>query len=205
MRQAVGYRRETMRSLHVGEHALAVGVTAFGVWLATAPFACADPTGADPMPVDPPPGTPPAAVADSQAEAAPAPLAAPPSGDATTDACTLFNKAVNYASINYEDFADFSAGDGNYVDYGDPTVQNANVAGRTALRQAAAAALSASGVPGLPGDIAAPMQSWSLNAAKLVLIMGVRGGGDSLNSTASKLNTDARNAQMACAAAGMHA
>jgi len=36
------------------------------------------------------------------------------------------------AAINYEDFADFSAGSGNYVNYADQTVDNANTAGRTA-------------------------------------------------------------------------
>lgn len=199
-----------MRSSRVGEQTLASALIAFGICLAAAPVASADPTGSDPtQSVDPQPATPPAVFAvpgpEVPAEPPAEPLAAPTTGDAATDACALFNKAVNYASINYEDFADFSAGEGNYVDYGDPTVQNANLVGRTALRQAAAATLSASGVPGLPLDIASPMQSWSLNAAKLVLIMGVRGGGDSLNATATKLNTDARNAQMACAASGMHA
>jgi len=32
--------------------------------------------------------------------------------------------------------------------------------------------------------------------------MGLRGGGDSLNSTAKDMNTDANNAQMACAVNG---
>ena len=75
------------------------------------------------------------------------------SGDPTKDACDLFNKAVNYAAINYEDFADFSAGSGNYVDYSDQTVNNANTAGRTALKQAAAAALSASTIPGAAPEV----------------------------------------------------
>lgn len=123
------------------------------------------------------------------------------SGDPTKDACDLFNKAVNYAAINYEDFADFGAGSGNYVNYADQTVDNANVAGRTALRQAAGAALNASGIPGAAPETTAPMRNWSLSAAKLVLVMGVRGGGDTLNSTATELNTSAREAQMACALA----
>ncbi len=70
------------------------------------------------------------------------------SGDPTRDACDLFNKAVNYAAINYEDFADYSAGSGNFVNYDDQTVGNANLAGRTALKQAAGAALNASGDTG---------------------------------------------------------
>ena len=41
-----------------------------------------------------------------------------------------------------------------------------------------------------------------MRATKLVLLMGLRGGGDSLNSTATDLNNDARNVQMACALAG---
>ena len=36
----------------------------------------------------------------------------------------------------------------------------------------------------------------------LLLIMGLRGGGESLNSAATNLNTDAHDVQMACAAAG---
>jgi hypothetical protein len=49
------------------------------------------------------------------------------------------------------------------------------------------------------------MQSWSMNALKLLLIMGVHGGGDTLNSAATDLNTDSHNVQMACAAAGTRA
>jgi hypothetical protein len=73
------------------------------------------------------------------------------------------------------------------------------------LREAAGAAWDASTTPGLPQDVSAPMQAWSLHATKLVLIMGLRGGGDSLNSAANDLNTDARDAQMACALNGSHA
>ena len=62
--------------------------------------------------------------------------------------------------------------------------------------------MDAANTPGLPGDVSAPMRSWSLRATKLLLIMGIRGGGDSLNSTASDMNTDAKNAQMACALNG---
>ncbi len=127
------------------------------------------------------------------------------SGDPTKDACDLFNKAVNYAAINYEDFADFSAGGGNYVNYDDQTVGNANMAGRTALKQAAGAALNASGIPGVPPEVTTPMRSWSFSAAKLVLVMGVRGGGDTLNSTATDLNQTAHEAQIACATAQANA
>src|SRR5271170_1176277 len=46
-------------------------------------------------------------------------------------------------------------------------------------------------------DVAAPMTQWSLSAAKLLLVMGVQGGGDTLNSTANDLNTEAHEAQLA--------
>jgi hypothetical protein len=84
----------------------------------------------------------------------------------------------------------------------DPQVSNSNVVGRTALREAAGMALSASGTPGLPPEIATPMRKWSLNAARLVLTMGLRGGGDALNTAAADLNNDAREVQLACASAG---
>lgn len=204
-----------MRSFYVCRRSATIALTAFGIGLAAVPTASADPSAPD-QPQPPAPG----AEALQDTVAAPGPGAAPgpdapkgvdpqsnmqSTGDPTKDACDLFNKAVGYASINYEDFADFSAGSGNSVNYLDPSVGNANVAGRTALRQSAAAALSASTIPGVPPEVSAPMQSWSLNAAKMVLVMGVRGGGDSLNSTATQLNTDAKNAQMACAAAATRA
>lgn len=113
--------------------------------------------------------------------------------------------ALDHAASYYEDFAYDSAGSGNSVNYDDPNVANANVFGRTALRESAAAAMSAASTPGLPNDVASPMRSWSLHAAKLLVIMGIRGGGDSLNSTADDMNTDANNAQMACALNGARA
>ena len=76
---------------------------------------------------------------------------------------------------------------------------------RTALRQAAGSAMEASNTPGLDPSISSPMRSWSLHATKLVLIMGLRGGGNSLNNTANDMNTDAHDAQMACAANGAQA
>jgi hypothetical protein len=112
---------------------------------------------------------------------------------------------MNYAAMGYEDFAYNTAGTGNYVNYGDPLVQNSNVAGRAAVKEAAAAALSASTTPGLQPELAGPMQQWSMNAAKLVVIMAVNGGGDALNGAATDLNRDGRNVQMACVAAGTRA
>lgn len=122
-------------------------------------------------------------------------------GDPLTDACGQFDVAVNVAAANYEDFAYASAGSGNFVDYQDPEVWRSNVVGRTALRQAAGAALSASATPGLPPEVAGPMRSWSLRATKLLLVMGLRGGGDTLNSSATGMNADAEAVQMACTVA----
>lgn len=120
-------------------------------------------------------------------------------GSPVTQACGQFDAALNVAAVNYEDFAYATAGKGDFVDYQDPNVQQSNVVGRTALRTAAATAMAAAGTPGLPPDVAGPMRSWSLGATKLMVIMGLRGGGDSLNSTANRLNADAHEALLACA------
>ena len=194
---------------------MVTALIAFGIGLAVVPTASADPGGPhQPQPPVPSPEAAPAPDAfQGNVVAAPAanpaavglPQGADPSasvqssGDPTRDACDLFNKAVNYASINYYDFADYSAGGGNSVNYQSQAVDNANVAGRTALRQSAAAALNASGIPGAAPEVTAPMRAWSLSAAKLVLVMGVRGGGNTLNSTATELNQQAHDAQLACA------
>ena len=119
-------------------------------------------------------------------------------------ACSQFAAALDSASVHYGQFADTIDGTPrpNYVD---PTVSGTNALGRTALRQAAALALTAAGTPGLQPEIATPMRAWSLDATKLLLKMGLRGGGETLNVTATELNGDASTAQMACAAAGTHA
>lgn len=130
---------------------------------------------------------------------------APDQGAGVLDACKQFGAAINYAATNYEDFAYNIAGNGNLVNYRDPSVHSSNVVGRTALREAASAAMSASNLPGVPPEVSAPMRSWSLHATKLVLIMGLRGGGDSLNNTANEMNTESHNAQLACAANGAQA
>ncbi|WP_264003750.1 hypothetical protein [Mycolicibacterium sphagni] len=180
---------------------LLVSATLFAV-----PVASADPDAQTEAPA-PAPGPAPANVAAP----APAPLPdaadAPPPPDqstfaAVTTACKQFGAALDFAANNYEDFAYNTAGGGNSVNYDDPNVASSNVIGRTALREAASTAMDAANTPGLPGDIADPMRSWSIRAAKLLIIMGVRGGGDSLNNTASDMNTDAKNAQMACAMNG---
>jgi hypothetical protein len=214
--------KETMNSFQVRGQMVATALIAFGMGMAVVPTASADPD--QPPPPSPfpwmlPPPAPDAAAAPAaqpDAAAIPGnslgptgapqgtdPTAAPlqSSGNPTKDACDLFNKAVNYAAINYEDFADYSAGSGNYVDYASPTVDNANLAGRTALKQAAAASLSASGIPGAAPEVTNGMRMWSLNAAKMVVVMGVRGGGDALNSTATDMNLEAHETQVACARA----
>ncbi len=188
-----------MRSSHVCGLTLASSLIALGIGLAVVPTASADPTDTDHTDQTDQPAAP-GAPAPSRFTATTA-----DETPAAADACKQFSAAMNYAATNYEDFAYATAGSGNYVNYGDPTVSDSNVVGRTALRQAAGVALSASGTPGLQPEIAQPMQSWSMNAAKLLLIMGVHGGGDSLNSTANDLNTDAHNVQIACAAAGTRA
>lgn len=151
-----------------------------------------DPTG--PVPADP------AAVAVDPPVAAPIPPGPDP-GNPVADACKQFTAALNVAATNYEDFAYASAGNGNVVNYQDPAVDRANQVGRVGLRVAAGAALDASRTPGLPPEVADPMRSWSLDATKLMVVMGLRGGGDSLNSSANELNTDANNVQTACAMA----
>lgn len=171
-----------------------VGLSVWVGALVLAPVCAADPAD----PADP--------AADQQpvpAAAAAAPqLVAAPAENPVADACRQFTNALNVAALNYEDFAYATAGNGNYVDYQDPEVSRSNVVGRTALRAAAATAMSAAGTPGLPPEVSNPMRSWSLRATKLLVVMGLHGGGDSLNSNATDLNTDAHDVQMACAVAG---
>ena len=161
----------------------------------------AGPVHADPSgPGDP--GVP--APADPAATAVDPPVdvsipAGPGSGNPVKDACKQFTAALNVAATNYEDFAYASAGNGDVVNYGDPTDDRANQVARLGLRVAASAALDAAHTPGLPPEVADPMQSWSLHATKLMFIMGIHGGGNSLNDAATDLNTDANNVQTACA------
>lgn len=115
------------------------------------------------------------------------------------DACNRFSAALSHAATEYEEFAYATAGEGNYVDYADPNVERYSLIGRAALRESAAEILDASRTDGLPPDITDPMRDWSLHATKLLLIMSIRGGGDSLNNAATQLNADAERAQMACA------
>lgn len=163
---------------------------------APAPAATADPSGA----------TGEIKSDGSETGSAPATFASgPDTADPVVDGCRQFGAALDVAAANYEEFAYATAGNGNAVDYRDPNVLRTNVIGRTALREAAHAALVASRAPGLPDDVADPMRAWSLRATKLLVVMGLHGGGDTLNSNAAELNSDAHTAQMACAAHGSHA
>ncbi len=187
--------------------AFTAAVLASGLALGASPIASADPD-AQTQAAGPAPGPVPANAAPAAPPLdVPPPDAGPPPPDQETfavvvTACKQFGAALDFAANNYEDFAYNTAGGGNTVNYNDPNTANSNVVGRTALREAASTALDAANTPGLPGDVSAPMRSWSFRAAKLLLLMGIRGGGDSLNSTASDMNTDAKNAQMACALNG---
>ena len=123
----------------------------------------------------------------------------PPQENPVGDACSRFAVALSHAAAEYEEFAYATAGGGNFVNYSDPNVERYSLIGRAALRESAAEILDTSRTAGLPPDIADPMRDWSLHATKLLLIMSVRGGGDSLNNAANQLNSDAERAQMACA------
>jgi hypothetical protein len=116
-------------------------------------------------------------------------------------ACGNFAEVLDGSSQYYGDFADSFEGS----DYSDPAVDSSNSVGRTALRQAAAVAMDTSNTPGLQPEIADPMRMWSLGATKLLVKMGLRIPGESLNSTANEMNTYATAVQQQCAAAGTHA
>jgi hypothetical protein len=132
-------------------------------------------------------------------------VAPAPAGDNVTDAaataCGTFAQVLDGSSNYYGDFADSFEGS----DYADPAVDSSNSVGRTALRESAGLAMTAAQTPGLDPAIADPMRVWSLGATKLLVKMGLRIPGDSLNSTATEMNNQAEQVQMACAAAGTHA
>lgn len=137
-----------------------------------------------------------------------APLASGDPGEAqespAATACSQFAAGLDTAATYYSDFANNIAGDAP-PNYASPLVVESNVTGRTALRQAAAEALSAAGTPGLQPEIANPMRQWSMSATKLVLLMGLHTRVDTINGAATDLNTNTNNVQFACAAAGTHA
>lgn len=119
-------------------------------------------------------------------------------------ACSQFADVLDSTSVYYGDFAD-SLESSATVDYSDPAVESSNTMGRTALRQGAGVAMTAANIPGVPPAVADPMRQWSVDATKLLIKMGLRGGRDTLNATADELNNDAVATQQACADAGTHA
>jgi hypothetical protein len=177
---------ETLRPSHVYERALAASFFALGVGLTMVPTASADDSGTDssPGPVVVSPVDP----SDNTTESA-------------ATACGTFAQVLDDSSNYYGDFADSFEGS----DYTDPAVDSSNAVGRTALRQAAAVAMQSAQTPGLDPSIADPMRIWSLGATKLLLEMGLRIPGGTLNDTATQMNTQAALVQKACAAAGTHA
>lgn len=118
---------------------------------------------------------------------------------AADGACEQFNAAIDLAAVNYSDFADSISGD--QWSYQDPVVAGNNEVGRIALRQSAAAVWSASATPGLAPEVSNPMKRWSGQAAKLLLLMGVRARHDTINSAAAALNEDTYLVLDACSAA----
>lgn len=167
---------------------------ALGLAVVFAPVAAAQPDANAADPGAPAPGP----VIPVQVDAVPTSDNADPVAVA---ACSQFAQVLDGSSTYYGDFADSFEGSA----YGDPAVDSSNATGRTALREAAGVALDTSNTPGLRADIADPMRTWSLSAAALVVKMGVRLPGDSLNTTANNMNNDATKVQEACAAAGTHA
>jgi hypothetical protein len=183
-----------MRSSHLCGLTLATSLIALGSALAVLPAASADPT--DASQTDAPAPGPGAGLATSSLPVA------DDAGVPAATACKQFGSAMAYAATNYEDFAYATAGNGSYVNYGDPSVTNTNTIGRSALEKAAEVALSASATPGLQPELAGPIQAYSMGVAKLAVIMLAQGNGDALNQAATEVNQDAHNAQMACAQAG---
>lgn len=176
-----------MKASHFGERTFAASVVAFGIGLTVTPTAAADDftgdgSGAGPVQV---------AAAPTSENASPAAL----------QACGQFAEVLDGSSSYYGDFADSFEGS----DYSDPAVSSSNSVGRTALRESAAVAMSAANTPGLDPAISDPMRVWSMGATKLLVKMGLRIPGDSLNSTATEMNNQAEKVQTACAAAGTHA
>jgi hypothetical protein len=180
---------DTLKSTYVCGHTIAASLVTFGIGVGLAASASADDLTSDPSMPDP-----------VQVQVAPAETSDNADPAAVT-ACDQFAQVLDGASTYYGDFADSFEGS----DYNDPAVNDSNAVGRTALRQAAGVAMDASNTPGLSPDIADPMRTWSLGATKLLVKMGLRIPGDSLNSTATEMNNQATSVQEACAAAGTHA
>jgi len=119
---------------------------------------------------------------------------------AAVTACSTFADVLDGTSTYFGDFADAIEGS----NYSDPAVTSSNQVGRTALRQGAGVAMDAANTSGLQPEIANPMRSWSMGATALLVKMGLRIPGESLNTTADGMNNHAAAVQEACAA-GTHA
>jgi hypothetical protein len=178
---------ETLKSSHVCERTLVASAIALGIGLTVIPTALADDIGTD--------ASSPGPIVVTQVD---------PSGDVTdgsAQACSAFGQVLDGSSSYYGEFADAIEGS----DYSDPAVDSSNVVGRTALRQGAQVAMEAANTPGVDPSIAEPMRIWSLGATKLLVMMGLRIPGETLNGTATEMNNQAEKVQMACATAGTHA
>ncbi len=179
-----------MKSSHMGERTLAASVVAFCIGLAVTSAALADDVGTDPS-------------------IARAGCRLPRRTDVGqrhpmprwTACATVRRRCWTAPRPITGTFADAS----KVPSYADPAVSSSNVVGRTALRESAAVAMDAANTPGLQPEIADPMRIWSLGATKLLVKMGLRIPGESLNSTATEMNNQATKVQQACAAAGTHA
>lgn len=162
--------------------------------IAPAPAPAAGPLpGPPPVPADP---------ADPADPAAPQGDAFPPvesTGDPVKDACDQFAQAVNLGATTYEEFADASEGPDNNVNYADPEVERTSLISRAALRSAAGAALDAANTPGLPPEVSDPMRSWSIHATKLIFVLSLHGGRETMNNAVNQLNVDYGTANQACA------
>ncbi|SCX25481.1 hypothetical protein SAMN02799620_03867 [Mycolicibacterium fluoranthenivorans] len=182
-----------LKSPRLNEKARKAGVVsliALGMGLASATPAYADDLDADPAPA-------PVQAAQVQVGA----ITSEGANPAAVAACAQFAQVLDGSAQYYGDFADSLEGSG----YSDPAVASSNSTGRTALREAAGISMDAANTPGLPPDISDPMRTWSLGATKLLVKMGLRIPGDSLNGTATEMNNQATRVQEACAAAGTHA
>lgn len=183
-----GMGGRAVKSARRGKVAVGASLVVFGIAVASGATAAADDVLPDPSSPGP----------VVQVAAGPTADNADP---VAVQACAQFAQVLDGSATYYGDFADSYEGSG----YADPAVATSNVTGRTALREAAGLSMGAANTPGLAPDIAAPMRTWSLGATKLLLKMGLRIDGESLNSTAAEMNDQATRAQEACAAAGTHA
>jgi hypothetical protein len=177
---------EKVKSSHTWVRLVAASAAVFGAGVMYLPAAAADDEAGPIGPIDAGSGVQSSGVTSSNAD------------PAAVAACSQFASALDGASSGYESFAES-------LDAHDQYVHQSNVAGRTSLRQSAAVAMDAANTPGLAPDIAGPMRSWSYGAAKLLVKMGIGMTGDSLDTTATEVNTNAEAVQRGCAAAGTHA